>query len=103
MKVSYVLEPDIRKKLAAELESVDKGISRVLVGSRFDHTGEPVLAVQVVLKDSVGLKKPSLKMGQRLSRIAAEFSRRAADLDVPWRASVRFIVESDLVASHKPA
>lgn len=101
--MSYVLDPGVTSKLAAQPESIDKGVSRVLVGVRPDHTGEDVLAVQVVLKDSVGLKKPSPKMGDRLMRIASEIRRRAAELDVPLRASVRFVVESELAASHKSA
>lgn len=101
--MSYILDSGVTSKLAAKPESIDRGVARVLVGIRPDHTGEDVLSFQVVLKDSVGLKKPSPKMGDRLLKIASELRRRAAELDVPLRASVRFVVESELRASQSPA
>jgi hypothetical protein len=101
--MGYHLAAGIAAALTAQPTSIDRGVSSMLVGVRADHTGDEVLAVQVVLKDSVGLSKPSSKLGDRLMKIAAEVRRRAAALDVPLRASVRFVAQSELAASHKSA
>ena len=90
-------------KLAQEPEEIDKGIARIEVDVRPDHTGDRVLTFLVVLNENMEPANASLKTGRRLLGIASKLRRRAAELGVPLFAYVRFLREADMEARQQTA
>ena len=102
--MSYHLDTDKITALTSQPAALDPGVLAVKVEVRADHTGEEVLQFRVVLKDSLRMSKPSVKMGQRLQRIAAELRERVAAAGLPLFASVEFVIKSELAAlERRPA
>jgi hypothetical protein len=94
--VPYLLDTSVAAKLTKPLAGVDKGVSRIDVGLAPDYLGEETLVFRVVLKDAADLRLPSAELGKRLHKISSVLRRRAADLEVPMFASVRFVAESEI-------
>jgi hypothetical protein len=93
--MSYVLKKALAGKLKRPLPpAMRKGVSRILVEVAPDHEGTDSLFFHVVLTDDPATFTPSMELGRRLSRIAAELRRRAAE--VPGFAYVDFMLESEL-------
>lgn len=93
--MSFVLDKDLEGELKKPLpSSIGRGVSRILLEVTPDHEGTDSLFFHVVLKDDPEKFIPSLKLGRRLSRIATELRRRAAE--IPGFAYVNFLLESEL-------
>ncbi len=102
--MSFHLNPDSIAALTSQPAALDPDVLAVKVAVRADHTGEDVLQFRVVLKDALKMTKPSVKMGQRLQRIAAELRERVAAAGLPLFASVEFVIKSELAAlERRPA
>lgn len=99
--MTYVLAKPLEKKLTKLIPSVDKNVVRIFAGIAPSSAGDDWLFFRVVLKDDPSLLKVSNAVGERLARIASALRQRAANLDVPMFASVRFMAESELPRSKR--